>query len=311
MRYQKLYLIVFSLLLFTLKTTAAQPFSLSCHLGDITLDVKADLKDKVDGDSLRFYLQQRFFKTMELYATYGPYSWVHRFNGEPVPFYGEPKQVFDHCYRLFAASKGSFDPSKYEASKFWQNKPQGYHLTQSDSAELDQIRKRNIFSGFVEFDQLDTSENGQIEKVHYIATEDFHFSIAYEEVMTGIIASIFDTILQPSCKGFNVHCGSVYVSRGTMTQMVPMPSLKAFMTSLSNGCMAYNSLPSNAAIEGRTGYRYKSDVCHILLSGQDALSCLAYANAAITKTSKDIDIFLQYHPDITLVKREDCIPDRE
>jgi hypothetical protein len=134
--------------------------------------------------------------------------------------------------------------------------------------ELDQIRKRNIFSGFVEFDQLDTLEDGHMEKVHYIATEDFHFTISYEEVMNGIIASVFDTLLQPSCKGFNLHCGSVYVSRGNMTQMVPMPAMKTFMSSLSNACMAYNTLSAKAAVDGRTGYRYTSDVCHILLSGQ-------------------------------------------
>jgi len=279
--------------------------------GDIQLEVKANVKNGVDADSLRFFLQQKFFQTVELYSTFGPYSWVHRFNREPVPFYGEPKLVFDHCYKLFAASKGAFDPSKYEAIKFWENKPQGYQLNHNDSAELDMIRKRNIFSGFVEFDQLDTVAPNMVEKVHYIATEDFHFTIAYEEVLTGIVAAVFDTILQASTTGFNLHCESVYISRGNMTQIVPMPAHKVFMSNLSNGCMAYNNLAANAAVDGKTGYRYRSDICHVLLQGQDALTCLAYANAAITKTSKEMDVFLQYHPDVSLVKREDCMPDRE
>jgi hypothetical protein len=111
MRIQRLFLLL-SLMLFTALTKAENPLVLSVHLGDVEMNLKASLKDQVDADSLRFFLQQKFFRTVELYSNYGPYSWVHRFNAAPVSFYGEPKYVFDHCYRHLRCYKRGFRPQQ-------------------------------------------------------------------------------------------------------------------------------------------------------------------------------------------------------
>lgn len=209
------------------------------------------------------------------------------------------KDVFDRCYYGFARTKGSYDPTKYPAYQFWNSKSADYVLSPADSLELDVIRKRSIMSGFVEYDAYDSLSGNNL---HYLAVEDFHFSLGFNDVMEGILVYQIQKFLDVKFPIYKLITSHIIASHGVPAQINVVGKNEI----LRDSCLVSPALDPHSLVDGKTAARIKTDICQLYLRGEDALLTLCYANAMLTRGFDASFSFLDYHPEVQKISMVKC-----